>query len=87
MHKDTLTESKAKEGLDSIKEFIKSLDGKVEKEDVWGKRKLAYKLDKSFDAYYSLLDIDMGSESSKKLLQRLRINTDLLRYLLIKKEI
>lgn len=85
MIKEALTEEKAKEVFLSVKTFIASLGGKVELEDFWGKRKLAYKIAKSTDAYYALLNFTLDPKEIKKLNTKLKLENDMLRYLLVKK--
>jgi len=68
----------------NIKELITSLKGKVEKEERWGKKALAYPIKKNTSAYYfhSLLDIDKNNISELK--KKLNFNEKLMRYLLLK---
>ncbi|MFC1780169.1 30S ribosomal protein S6 [Patescibacteria group bacterium] len=72
--------------LKSIKKLITSSDGKVEKEDLWGKRHLAYKIKGHEEGYYVLYFIELPSEKVVKVEEELRMTNDLLRYILIKRD-
>ena len=68
----------------NIKELITILKGKIEKEDTWGKRNLAYPIKKAASAFYFhwLIDIDHGNVNELK--KKLNFNEKLIRYLLLK---
>jgi small subunit ribosomal protein S6 len=72
--------------IKGIKKKISSSGGKVEKEDLWGKRHLAYKIKGHEEGYYVLYFIELPSEKVVKLEEELRMTNDLLRYILIKRD-
>lgn len=85
MFKSNLTEDEAKKNINSVKEIIKSLEGNVEKEDFWGKRKLAYEINGMQEAYYTVCDINLNQPQVKKLNLKLNIEPTVVRYLLTSK--
>jgi small subunit ribosomal protein S6 len=52
----------------------------------WGKRRLAYKIHKKQEGNYLVLNFQMDSKQTKKLEQSLRLNDQLLRFLLVNKD-
>ncbi len=79
--KQDLDEKDRKELLDSITKKI----AKVEKEDLWGTRDLSYAIkhaDKAFYAHYEFLDEPANIPSLDKMI---KLNEDIIRYLLIKR--
>lgn len=55
------TEDQQKETLTKIDETITKYGGTPEKQDVWGKRRLAYSINKRRDGYYAVITFDAGS--------------------------
>lgn len=68
----------------NIAERIKSLNGAVTSTNVWGRRKLAYPIDKQLEATYILLKFKADPPSLRDLEFNLKLDEDLLRYLLVK---
>jgi small subunit ribosomal protein S6 len=58
--------------------------GKVNKADRWGKRKLAYEIDKQRDGYYVCMDAEIDPQNLPELERNLRLSPSILRYLLIR---
>lgn len=83
--KASLGEVKAKDLSAKIGETIASLDGKVLKNDFWGKRKLAYKLGTETDGIYEVLELEMPSSKVTDLKKKLNLENDLVRYLITAK--
>ncbi|OGK12497.1 30S ribosomal protein S6 [Candidatus Roizmanbacteria bacterium RIFCSPHIGHO2_02_FULL_37_15] len=72
------------EELKNIKDLINSLKGKIEKEEKWGGKTLAYPIKKntSSNYYHWLLNLDQNNISELK--KKLNFNEKLIRYLLLK---
>ncbi|MEK7595764.1 MAG: 30S ribosomal protein S6 [Patescibacteria group bacterium] len=86
MTKPSLTEEQNKKVLDSVKDLIKSSDGKIEKEDLWGKRKLAYEIKGMQECYYASFDFTLTPTSLKKVTSKFNLLPEVVRYLVIKGE-
>jgi len=83
--KPDLEEKARKELLDSIsKKFIGS-NGKVTKENLWGVRDLAYPIKKQTSGYYAHFEIQADPKDAKGLDKSLKVEEDILRYLLVRK--
>jgi small subunit ribosomal protein S6 len=70
--------------VEDITKVVAERKGKVGKTEYWGLRNLAYPINKSRKAHYSLLNIDAPGDVIAELERRHRINEDVLRYLTVK---
>lgn len=68
----------------NIKELVKSLKGKIEEDEKWGKKDLAYSIKKNITAYYFHLLFNMDQKNISELKKKLNFNEKLIRYLLLK---
>lgn len=68
----------------NLKDLIASLNGKIEKEDQWGKRNLAYPINKKASAFYFHWLIEINQSNVAELKKKLNFNEKLIRYLLLK---
>lgn len=57
--------------------------GQVTKIDRWGRRKLAYEIDKQRDGYYVLMNADIDPQNLSELERNMKLSPTVLRYLLI----
>ncbi len=77
------------DGNEAIIEKFKSLiekNGVVESVDSWGKRRLAYLINKESEAFYTLINFTSGAEFTAELDRRYMITDGILRTLIIKKD-
>ncbi len=65
--------------------IITSNKGKVHRLEDWGRRLLAYPINKIHKAHYVLMNIECGGESLNQLTDAFRFNDAVLRNLVIKK--
>lgn len=65
---------------------VEDLGGKVEKLDVWGKRKLAYPILKKTDGIYVVVYMETTPEIAKELDRQLGLNESILRTKLMRKD-
>ena len=68
--------------LSKVRQIIKDNQGEIVKEDNWGKRKLAYPVNKEEFAVYVYMEVSLPGETTKKLQSTLNITDEVLRYLL-----
>jgi len=83
--KGSAGEKEAKQISEEISEQIKSLEGKVEKKDFWGKRSLAYKIREDTEGYYEVIDLELPKDHVKKLKSKLNLMDNLVRYIVTAK--
>ncbi len=69
-----------------LKTIIEGEGGKVEKQEYWGLRSLAYRIKKNRKGHYVLLNINSPAKAVHELERQLKINEDVLRYLTVKVE-
>ncbi len=65
--------------LDTFLNVVKSDGGTVRNVDVWGRRRLAYEINKKGDGIYALLDIDCTPAAVSELDRQLSLNESVLR--------
>lgn len=68
--------------LTKLRKIIADNGGEITKEDNWGKRKLAYRIQKEDFAVYMYMEVLLPAETVKKLQSTLNITDEVLRYLL-----
>src|SRR3984885_2443671 len=67
-----------------LKTIVEGNGGKVEKQEYWGLRGLAYRIKKNRKGHYVLLNINAPSGAVVELERQLKINEDVLRYITVK---
>ena len=69
-----------------LKTIVEGEGGKVEKQEYWGLRGLAYRIKKNRKGHYSLLAIDAPAPAVKEMERQLSINEDVIRFLTVRVE-
>ncbi|MBR1874313.1 MAG: 30S ribosomal protein S6 [Eubacterium sp.] len=72
--------------VDRAKEAITSLGGQITNVDEWGKKQLAYEIQKMNEGFYYFIRFDAETTMPGELEQRLRIMDNVLRYLVVNAE-
>lgn len=65
--------------LDKFLENVRKDGGKVENVDVWGKRRLAYPIDKREEGIYAVINLECDPESVQDFDRRLNLNDKIIR--------
>ena len=65
--------------LDTFLNVVKKDGGTVEKVDIWGKRRLAYEIDKHAEGIYAVIDLQAEPASVLELDRQLNLNESVLR--------
>jgi small subunit ribosomal protein S6 len=73
--------------LENLKTLFKKAKVKIEKEDIWWDKKLAYKINKSDRGFYVLLDLELDWKLIKDLSKSINLDKNVWRYMFTKKEI
>ncbi len=81
-----LDEAAVNEALEKIKGWITAAGGSVDSVDTWGKRRLAYAIQKQTEGLYYLLNVQMNPSANASLERNLRILEPVMRYSIIVKE-
>jgi small subunit ribosomal protein S6 len=77
-------ESEIDATINTIKKLVTDNGGEVTTVDNWGKKKLAYKIDKEEFAVYVYAEVELPAPAPKKISDVLNISDYALRYLLVK---
>ena len=72
--------------IEKVKEMITRFGGNVTDVDEWGKRRLAYEIQKMKEAYYYFVHFEADATVPGEIEQRVRIMDNVLRYLCVKQE-
>jgi small subunit ribosomal protein S6 len=65
--------------LDTYLNVVKNGGGSVENVDVWGKRRLAYEINKKNEGIYAVIDLTATPETVKELDRQLGLNESVVR--------
>jgi small subunit ribosomal protein S6 len=65
--------------LDTYLNVVRQDGGSVEKVDVWGRRRLAYEIDKKAEGIYAVIDLQAEPATVKELDRQLGLNESVLR--------
>ena len=77
-------EAKAAE-MQKVQDLITRFGGVIEKIDDWGKKRLAYEIQKVNEGFYSFITFDAEGTVPAEIESRMRIMETALRYLIIRK--
>ena len=69
--------------IEKFKGIIENGGGTVDNLDFWGKRKLAYEINKVNEGYYTLVNFTADSELPKELDRVFRITDGILRHIIV----
>jgi small subunit ribosomal protein S6 len=72
--------------LDTYLNVIRNAGGSVEKLDVWGRRRLAYEIEKHAEGIYAVIDLQATPAAVAELDRQLRLNESILRTKVIRPE-
>jgi len=72
---------------EKVKKLFTDNGGKVVAEDNWGKRKLAYQINKQDYAVYVIYTVEMPGEGVAKIESTLNITDEVIRYLITKPDL
>ena len=70
--------------LDQYLTVIRTSGGNIEKVDVWGRRRLAYEIDKNFEGIYAVVDLSAEPAAVKELDRQLNLNESVMRTKLLR---
>ncbi len=70
--------------LAKVRDIVTSAGGKIVREDNWGKKKLAYAINREEFAVYVYMDVELPADAPLKISNTFNITDEVLRYLLVK---
>jgi small subunit ribosomal protein S6 len=75
----TLEERTIAPSLDAFLSVVKNDGGTVEKVDVWGRRRMAYEINKHSEGIYAVVDLKANPAAVQELDRQLNLNESVLR--------
>ena len=72
--------------VDKCKALIERFGGTVTNVDDWGKRRLAYEIQKMKEAFYYFIQFDAETSVPAEIESRVRIMDNVMRYLVVRRE-
>ncbi|CVI70529.1 MAG TPA: 30S ribosomal protein S6 [Candidatus Fimimorpha faecalis] len=72
--------------IEKVKNYITRFNGTVTNVDEWGKKRLAYEIQKMREAYYYFIQFEGDSECPNEVERHVRIMESVIRYLCVKQE-
>lgn len=78
-----LSDEEIQETVDRFAQLVKEYDGVVEKTERWGKRRLAYEIDRCNDGHYVLMNYQGGATLNDELDRRMKLHEGVLRHLVV----
>ena len=75
----SLEERTVQPSLEQFLKVVTSAGGVVDKIDVWGRRRLAYEIDKKSEGIYTVIDMTAEPDTVKELDRQLNLNEAILR--------
>jgi small subunit ribosomal protein S6 len=82
--KPDVPEEEVNELVEQIRVVITASGGTVDKVDLWGKRKLAYRIDKYREGNYVLFQFTAGPQLVKELERKLRVADTVIKFLTVR---
>ena len=76
-----LDENKVNEEVEKVSSWIKDLNGEILEVQRWGKRRLAYEINRKRDGIYTMVLYQGGGPLVKEVERRLRLNESVMRSL------
>lgn len=71
--------------LDTFLNVVRNDGGKVDNVDIWGKRRLAYEIEKHGEGIYAVIDLDAEPKTVSELDRQLKLNESVLRTKVLRK--
>ena len=74
------------EVVEKVKALVERFGGKITNVDEWGKKRLAYEVQKMKEAFYYFIQFDADSTVPGEIESRIRIMDNVIRYLVVKQD-
>ena len=74
------------EVIEKVKALVERFGGQLSDVDEWGKKRLAYEIQKMKEAYYYFIHFESETTTPGEIEERIRIMDGVIRYLCVKQE-
>ncbi|MEO7653433.1 MAG: 30S ribosomal protein S6, partial [Bryobacteraceae bacterium] len=78
------TEEEIDQVIETMKGVVTAAEGTVDKIDKWGKRRLAYRVDKHREGSYVLMQFTAGPQTVKEFERKLRVTDSVIKFLTVR---
>ena len=72
--------------VDKVKALVERFKGNITEVDEWGKKKLAYEIQKMKEAYYYFIRFEADGDAPAEIESRIRIMDGVLRFLVVRQD-
>ena len=72
--------------IEKVKEYITRFNGTVTNVDDWGKKRLAYEIQKSKEAFYYFITFEAATDAPAQIEANVRLMENVVRFLCVKQE-
>ena len=70
--------------VEKVKEYITRFGGEITNVDEWGKKRLAYEIQKMKEGFYYFIQFDAAATAPAEIERRVRIMENVIRYLCVR---
>ena len=74
------------DAIEKIKALIEKFGGEITNVDEWGKKKLAYEIQKMREGFYYFIQFEADAQCPAEVERHVRIMDNVLRYLVVRKD-
>ena len=72
--------------IEKVKALVERFGGQISDVDEWGKKRLAYDMQKMKEAYYYVIHFESDAETPSEIEQRIRIMDNVIRFLCVRQD-
>lgn len=82
----SISEEDRNTSMNNLKKLFEENSVKIEKEDVWWEKKLAYKINRSNTGFYVLFDLQLDGKSIVTMTKIMNLDKNLFRFMFVRKD-
>ncbi len=82
----SISEDDRNSSLNNLKKLFDENSVKIEKEDVWWEKKLAYKINNSNTGFYVLFDLELNGKVILPITKSMNLDKNIYRHMFVKKD-
>ena len=72
--------------IEKVKALVERFGGQISDVDEWGKKRLAYEVQKMNDGFYYFIHFESDAETPSEIEQRIRIMDNVIRFLCVRQD-
>lgn len=81
-----LEDDERAQAMEKVQKYVTRFGGTIEGVDEWGKKKLAYEIQKTTEAFYYVINFESAADCPAQVESRIRLMESVIRFLCVKKE-